>query len=276
MVRNHFKDHAQNRPFKRRSRRFHSMPLEDQQWLTSDIYGYCFYSSSFELHISNFLGGIYIIKKGLGVVFVVCFLVMAGCTGSKEDKDTEDNRTNIDEQKNDDSEAKHPDGDDGLIWGNASDFGVVLSHGAVYDAKSWEEEAEKLADEGMTVYAVEDTDPEVLIEAADMLKDEYGAEKTAIIGASAGGQSTIDALVQKDADFDQVVLLSPGGDATEIEDIPVLVIYSEDEGFDELEENKGSNIETIAISGNAHAQELFDDEESSEKTMDSIIEFLEE
>src|SRR5699024_8281504 len=139
---------------KRRPSRFHSMSLEDQQWLTSDIYGYCSYSSSFELHISNFLGGIYIIKKGVGVVFVVCFLVMAACTASKEDKDTEDNSTNIDEQNNDDSESKHMYCDDGLSWVNASDFGVVLSHVAVYDAKSWEEEAEKFADEWMTVYAV--------------------------------------------------------------------------------------------------------------------------
>ena len=160
------------------------------------------------------------------------------------------------------------------MWGDKGEIGVVLSHGAAYDADSWKEQGEKLADEGMVVFATEDTAPDQLISAAQMLKEEHDVEKVSIIGASAGGDSTIDAVNEGDFDFNNVVLLSPAGDATEIDEIPVLVIYSEEEGFDDLENNKGSNIETNAIPGDAHAQELFDNDKTSEEVMNDIIQFI--
>lgn len=213
---------------------------------------------------------------------MVSFIILAGCQDSDDNNAADSDETNTDEASTNDesnhsnSDEQQPDEIDGTLWGEESDFGVVMSHGAAYDADSWEDEGQQLADEGMTVFAVEDTDPDTLMAASDMLKEEYGVEQVAVIGASAGGQTAIEALEQEDADFDRVILLSPSGDATEIEDEPVLVIYSEEEGFDDLEDNKGSNIETIAIPGSAHAQELFDDAEKGEQTMDHIINFLEE
>src|SRR5699024_1830085 len=149
---------------------------------------------------------------------------------------------------------------DGTMWGEDGDIGVILSHGAVYDADSRKEQGEQLAEEGMVAFAVEDTDPETLIAAANML-EESGVEKIVIIGASAGGGTPIEAVNKAEIDFDRTVLLSPGGDATSIANIRVLAIYSEEEGFEELEEaaETNDNLETISITVSVNAQELFYD-----------------
>lgn len=164
------------------------------------------------------------------------------------------------------------------MWGEDGDIGVILSHGAVYDADSWKEQGEQLAEEGMVAFAVEDTDPETLIAAANMLEEEQGVEKIVIIGASAGGGTAIEAVNKAEIDFDRAVLLSPGGDATSIANIPVLAIYSEEEGFEELEEaaETTDNLEAISIPGSAHAQELFQDDEKAEQVMEEIINFINE
>lgn len=164
------------------------------------------------------------------------------------------------------------------MWGEDGDIGVILSHGAVYDADSWKEQGEQLAEEGMVAFAVEDTDPETLIAAANMLEEDKGIEKIVIIGASAGGGTAIEAVNKAEVDFDCVILLSPGGDATSIANIPVLAIYSEEEGFEELEEaaETTDNLEAISIPGSAHAQELFQDDEKAEQVMEEMINFINE
>src|SRR5699024_12095952 len=130
---------------------------------------------------------------------------------------------------------------------------------------SWKEQGEQLAEEGMAAYAVQHTDQETLIAAANMLEEDKGIEKIVIIGASASGGTDIEAVNKAEVDFDCVILLSPGGDATSIANIPVLAIYSEEEGFEELEEaaETTDNLEAISIPGSAHAQELFQDDEKA-------------
>ncbi len=49
-------------------------------------------------------------------------------------------------------EASAESGD--LTWGDGP-YGVVLAHGASFDAASWEEQAVRIADQGATVIAVE-------------------------------------------------------------------------------------------------------------------------
>ncbi|HLR54803.1 MAG TPA: prolyl oligopeptidase family serine peptidase, partial [Pseudogracilibacillus sp.] len=151
-----------------------------------------------------------------------------------------------------------------------------LSHGAAYDADSWEDQGEQFAENNVTAFAVEDTNDEELVDAAEWLKEEQGVEKVAVLGASAGGASAIEAVEKDDTVFDKVALLSPGSDATSIKDTPVLVVYSEEEGFEDLEENQPENLETLAISGDAHAQEMFQDDEKSTEVMKKITAFLEE
>lgn len=165
---------------------------------------------------------------------------------------------------------------EGTLWEADGELGVVLSHGAAYDADSWEEQGKQLAENDITAFAVEDTDKEELIAAAEWLEDEQDIEEVAILGASAGGTSAIEAVEEEETLLNKVVLLSPGGDATAIKDIPVFVVYSEEEGFEDLEDNQPNNLETLSIPGDAHAQELFQDNETSEKVMEEIREFLDE
>src|SRR5215207_1861088 len=56
-----------------------------------------------------------------------------------------------------------------IVWGKG-DKGAVLSHGAAYDAASWEEQGQELAENGVVALAVEDTSPENLRSAVDYLE----------------------------------------------------------------------------------------------------------
>src|SRR5699024_12445536 len=78
---------------------------------------------------------------------------------------------------------------EGTLWEADGELGVVLSHGAAYDADSWEEQGKQLAENDITAFAVEDTDKEELIAAAEWLEDEQDIEEVAILGGSAGGTS---------------------------------------------------------------------------------------
>jgi hypothetical protein len=53
-----------------------------------------------------------------------------------------------------------------LVW-SEGDYGVVMAHGAAYDAASWEEQARRISGEGMIALAVEDTSPRNLLAAVE-------------------------------------------------------------------------------------------------------------
>src|SRR5699024_11377352 len=121
-----------------------------------------------------------------------------------------------------------------------------------YDADSWEEQGKQLAENDITAFAVEDTDKEELIAAAEWLEDEQDIEEVAILGASAGGTSAIEAVEEEETLLNKVVLLSQGGDASAIKDIPVFVVYSEEVGFEDLDDTHPINLETTSILGVDH------------------------
>src|SRR5699024_1643718 len=214
--------------------------------------------------------------KSLLFLFTVIFILTACANADNNDNQNSPNNSTSESENSQEENTPQDDDIDGTMWGEDGDIGVILSHGAVYDADSWKEQGEQLAEEGMVAFAVEDTDPETLIAAANILEEEQGVGKIVIIGASAGGGTAIEAVNKAEVDFDRVILLSPGGDATSIANIPVLAIYSEEEGFEELEEaaETTDNLEAISIPGSAHAQELFQDDEKAEQVMEEIINFI--
>lgn len=165
---------------------------------------------------------------------------------------------------------------EGILWVAEGPIGLVLSHGAIYDAKSWEDQALAFVDEDMTSFAVEDIGQDQLIAAGKALKEEKGLETVILIGASAGGGSAIQAATREPDLFDKVILLSPVGDPTSIEESPLLVVFSEAEGYEALLKSTASNLETLVIAGNAHAQRLFNDEDSSKKVMERMLAFIRE
>ncbi|MGI8721459.1 MAG: hypothetical protein ACR2JG_04450 [Geodermatophilaceae bacterium] len=200
---------------------------------------------------------------------VALLLVLSGCATEPEPPATVDDSASADP----DADADSGDGSgqrvelgtsDALVWGGGGDYGVVLVHGAAFDAASWEQQAARFADEGLAVLAVEDTSAETLIAAIDFLEVERGAQEVALLGASAGAAAVINAAVANPDSYDQLVLLSPaGGDVAALSDGPKFFIYSLDEGsagsIEQLiADAPGQDNEVLAVEGSAHAQAVFE------------------
>lgn len=166
-----------------------------------------------------------------------------------------------------------------IVWGQG-EYGVVMSHGAAYDAASWREQGTRISDNGMVALATEDNPPESLVAAAQYLKEERGVRGVALMGGSAGGQTAIRAAADNPDVANQLILLSPaGGDASQLPPIPKLFVYSEDEGFADTvrriaEEAPGDRNETLVVPGSAHAQAILDGD-SADRVMREILDRLE-
>ena len=153
-------------------------------------------------------------------------------------------------------------GTEALVWGDG-DRGVVLSHGAAYDAASWSTQAKKIAENNATVLAVEDTSAESIKASADYLKDERGVQSVSLVGASAGSAGVLDVGRQSPDEVAQIILLSGTGEVSGLGDYPKLFTASEGEGLAEqvrqmAQEAPGDNNEALVVGGDAHAQAIFD------------------
>ncbi|HLL40218.1 MAG TPA: hypothetical protein VK357_11210 [Rubrobacteraceae bacterium] len=169
---------------------------------------------------------------------------------------------------------------EGIVWGEG-DRGVVLSHGAAYDAASWEDQGEVLGESGAVVLALEETSLNNVRSAIDYLKEEYGAGSVALIGASAGSQGVLQAAGEDPEEVDQLILLSGMGDVSGLGEQPKLFVASEgDGGLAEgarqmAEEAPGDENEALLLSGDAHAQAIFRTDEG-ERLTQTVLERLEE
>jgi len=166
-----------------------------------------------------------------------------------------------------------------LVWGEG-DRGVVLSHGAAYDAVSWESQGQRLEENGVVALAVEDTSPESLRFAVDYLKEEYDIESVALIGASAGAGPVLRVAQEDPEDMNQIILLSGIGDVFGLGEYPKLFVASEGEEISErvrlmADEAPGDRNEALILPGDAHAQAIFQTEEG-ERLMRVILGRLEE
>ncbi|MDQ3692272.1 MAG: alpha/beta hydrolase [Chloroflexota bacterium] len=153
---------------------------------------------------------------------------------------------------------------DALIW-RASDAGVILSHGAAYDAASWRAQAEAIAAAGTTVLAVEQTSPEAILSGIDFLTNACGVTRIALIGASAGAGAVFSLAASEPAAVDQLIILSAAGDVSRLGDQPKLFVASEGEGVAETarqmaEDALGADNEALILPGDAHAQAIFQTE----------------
>lgn len=165
-----------------------------------------------------------------------------------------------------------------LIWGNG-DTGVVLSHGAAYDAASWTPQARKMAQNGAVVAALEDTAAQNVEAAADYLRDKRGAKSISLIGASAGTSGVLEAAQDEDM-TNQVILLSGTGDVSGLGEFPKLFVASEDEGLagevrQMAKEAPGDQSKALILPGSAHAQAIFDTDQG-DRLLRTIINRLKE
>ncbi len=166
-----------------------------------------------------------------------------------------------------------------LVWGEG-DRGVVLAHGAAYDAASWESQGQTLGENGVVALAVEDTSPGNLRFAVDYLKEEYDVESVALVGASAGAGPVLQVAEEDPEKTSQIILLSGTGDVSGLGEQPKLFVASEGEGISEqvrrmANEAPGDRNEALILPGDAHAQAIFRTEEG-DRLMQTILERLEE
>ncbi|GAB2763858.1 hypothetical protein GCM10027020_15000 [Nocardioides salsibiostraticola] len=151
--------------------------------------------------------------------------------------------------------------DEALTWGTG-EYGVVLAHGAAFDAASWEEQATAIADQGATVIAVENIDPEAIGAAVQQLKDE-GIAEVALVGGSAGADAILRLLSDQPDIADQLITLAVNTEVDGIGEQPKLFIVSEDDPSADasvaLAENADGNDNQLEVlPGSAHAQNIFD------------------
>ena len=166
-----------------------------------------------------------------------------------------------------------------IVWGEG-DRGVVLSHGAAYDAASWEPQGQTLGENGVVALAVEDTAPRNLGSAIDYLKEERGVESVSLLGASAGTRPVLQVAQESPEEVSQIILLSGSGDVSGLGEYPKLFVSSEGEGIAEqvrrmADEAPGDRNEALILSGDAHAQAIFQTEEGA-RLMQAILERIEE
>lgn len=159
-------------------------------------------------------------------------------------------------------------------------YGVVLSHGAAYDAASWDDQAGEIAENGFVTLSVEDTSTESVTAAAEYLADERGVEGVALVGASAGTSGVFGAAEENPDITDQIIVLSGSGDVSGLGEVPKLFVASEGEGLADTaremaEEAPGSENEALILPGSAHAQAIFDTGQGG-RLLETMIERLEE
>ncbi len=153
------------------------------------------------------------------------------------------------------------DGSDALLWG-AGDQGVLLVHGAAYDAASWEPQAQAIAAEGFVVLALEDISSDDVLAGLVYLTTECGAIGVTLIGASAGASAALSAAATQPDGIAQMILLSGTGDVAALGNYPKLFVASEGEGIAATVETMaagapGDANTALILPGDAHAQAIF-------------------
>ncbi len=176
-------------------------------------------------------------------------------------------------------EISYETGDGGRVFGNLygeSTHAVLLGHGAVFNKESWDELARELTGAGYQALAIDFRGygkstagrtrgalHEDILGGIRFLKDEVGAERVSVIGASMGGGAVGDAISQAAAgDVDSVILLAavPTG-APERMQGRKLFIVSEGDGARRSVERQygaaGDPKQLTILAGSAHAQHIF-------------------
>ncbi len=168
---------------------------------------------------------------------------------------------------------------DARLW-FGGDRGVLLLHGAAYDAASWAPQADVIAGAGFTVLALEELSTDAVLDGIDYLIDECGVAGVTVIGASAGGAAALQSLAAGPAGISGLILLSATGDVGELGDYPKLFTASEGEDLGDrltmmADSAPGDHNETLILPGTAHAQAIFTTDQG-EALLKAIQTFLDE
>ena len=208
--------------------------------------------------------------KGVALgILVTATLLLASCGSGDDEGETPTPSANPDEvtEVKGASEPMEVNIGSGtaLVWGDGV-YGVVLVHGAIYDAASWTDQAEAIAAKGFSVIAVEHATADDTSAAIDYLRRTHAAEAVALIGASAGTGPVLavasDQAAEPELPVDLVVILAGSGSVESLNIPSVMFISAEGDGAASaakrmMEATSGDPADLVIVPGSAHAQALF-------------------
>ena len=177
---------------------------------------------------------------------------------------------------------------------------VVLAHGGRFNKESWGEQAQDLASKGFQIVAIDfrgfgcstgpgqsnfDTAPfaKDVLAAVGYMKAN-GAKTVSVVGGSFGGSAAGDASIESaPGEIDRIVFLgaAPNLPAEKLKSRALFIVAREDSngsgprlpGIRAQYEKAPEPKELIVLDGSAHAQFLFQTDQSS-RVMDEIVRFL--
>jgi pimeloyl-ACP methyl ester carboxylesterase len=185
------------------------------------------------------------------------------------------------------------------VYGQGSK-GVVLAHGGRFNKESWHDQAVSLASEGFRVLAIDfrgygcskgpgqqdfdDAPFEKDVLAAVRYLKAHGAKTVSVVGGSFGGAAAGDASIKSTAgEIDRVVFLgaAPNLPANGLKSRALFIVAREDSngsgprlpGIQAQYEKAPQPKELIVLDGSAHAQFLFQTDQSA-RVMREIVRFL--
>lgn len=167
-------------------------------------------------------------------------------------------------------------GAEAVTWGEGA-YGVVLAHGAAFDAASWGPQATAIAAQGATVIAVEDISPGGIRAAVEQLQG-GGIDDVALVGGSAGADAILRLAADQPDLPHQLILLSANSLVEGLGTQPKLFLASEGESVAEIatqlaDSAPGDHNQAKLLSGSAHAQNIFDTDQA-EVLLEVILERL--
>jgi pimeloyl-ACP methyl ester carboxylesterase len=177
---------------------------------------------------------------------------------------------------------------------------VVLAHGGRFNKESWRDQAREIASKGFQVLAIDfrgygcsagpgdkdfftaPFDNDVL--AAIRYLKEHGSKTVSVVGGSFGGAIAGDASIKSGpAEIDRIVFLgsAPNLPAEKLQSRTLFIVARDDANADGLRlpgirkqyERAPQPKELIILDGSAHAQFLFETNQSS-RVMREILRFL--
>src|SRR4029077_20411443 len=178
--------------------------------------------------------------------------------------------------------------------------GVVLAHGGRFNKESWREQAQALASKGFRILAIDfrgfgcstgpsqayfDNAPfENDVLAAVRYLKAHGAKTVSVVGGSFGGGAAGDASIKSArGEIDRIVFLgaAPNLSAEKLKSRALFIVASNDAngaglrlpGIRAQYEKAPGPKELIVLDGSAHAQFLFQTDQST-RVMQEILRFL--
>lgn len=163
-------------------------------------------------------------------------------------------------------------------WGDGP-YGLLLLPDGADGPATWDAQARRFAEEGMTVVALSAADAALAAGAINAMHDD-GIQRVAVLAAGAGAAAGLELGSQTPELVDQLILLSASGDASGLGVFPKLFVASEGEvaaadAERMVEEAPGDWNAIYLAEGDASGRGILTGD-GAEEAMEAIIQRLDE